>query len=90
MTPYEFNVAKYELFRDVVNLEDYELKLRFCEANEFFNSGTVPPWAYVSTSKLSLAILTEEEISWYAVLISIESLNKCKSFELYPNLAFYF
>ena len=58
--------------------------------NEFFNSGTLPPWAYVSTSKLSLAMLTEEEISWYAVLISIESLNKCKTFELYPRLAFYF
>ena len=90
MTPYEFNIAKYELFSEVANLEDYELKLRFHEANEFFNSGTVPPWAYVSTSKLSLAMLTEEEISWYAVLINIESFNKCKTFELYPHLAFHF
>lgn len=90
MTQYEFNVAKYELFRDVVNLEDYELKLRLYDANEYFSSGDMPPWACISTSKLSIAMLTQDEISWYTVLLSIESLNKCKTFELYPHLAFYF
>lgn len=90
MTPYEFKVAKQELFNEVIQLEEHELKLRFYETNEYAYSGTVPPWAYISTSKLQIQTLTEDEIFWYGTLICMESLNRCKTFELLPRLAFYF
>lgn len=90
MTTYEFRVAKTELFNEVSRLEDHELKLRFYETNEYVYSGTIPPWAYISTSKLQIHALTEDEILWYGTLICMESLNRCKKFEMFPRLAFYF
>jgi hypothetical protein len=90
MTHYEFSVAKTELFKEVSRLEDHELKLRFYEANKYSYSGTVPSWAYISISKLQIYTLTEHEVNWYRSLICMESLNRCKKFEILPRLAFYF
>lgn len=84
--------SKRCLATEVKELDTDTLLLRLKDIELYIKTGTACKWMFIKNEKtlLGLEFWNSFDLARYKLLINMELLDRCKSFELLPKLKFNF